>query len=223
MAQAICDLALNLSKEDTVMYILPAVVSIMKDSVTEVRVSLLQNMKKLAAAIGEEEVEKLIVPELVKLSADNTWRVRMAAINFCQTLPELVSESSFKEHVEPLLKKWLEDGVHSVRVEAVNCLITLKKKSYSQAWLEQLLDDKLEELSLHKKFGLRIHTLFAINLLHGEVSDSYLNDKFYKKHMKKLGEDPVPNIRFNYAKTVTSIYSKLTNSNKMSCADTLKR
>lgn len=41
--------------------------------------------------------------------------------------------------------------------------------------------------------------------------------------MKKLGEDPVPNIRFNYAKTVTNIYSKLSNSNKMNCADTLKR
>ena len=41
--------------------------------------------------------------------------------------------------------------------------------------------------------------------------------------MKKLGEDPVPNIRFNYAKTVPKIYAKLTNSNKMNCADTLKK
>lgn len=41
--------------------------------------------------------------------------------------------------------------------------------------------------------------------------------------MKKLGEDPVPNIRFNYAKSVPLIYQRLSNSNKMSCADTLKR
>ena len=65
--------------------------------------------------------------------------------------------------------------------------------------------------------------MFAINLLHAEVSDQYLNEKIYKKYMKKLGEDPVPNIRFNYAKTVPNIYGKLSNSNKMNCADTLKK
>ena len=110
-------------------------------------------MKKLASAIGEEEVSKLIVPEIVKLSTDNTWRVRLATIQFCQTLSEMISEASFKEHIEPLLKKWLEDGVHSVRVETVRTIISLKKNSFSQGWLESLLDDKLEELSTHKKFG----------------------------------------------------------------------
>ena len=41
--------------------------------------------------------------------------------------------------------------------------------------------------------------------------------------MKKLAQDPVPNIRFNYAKTCQLIYPKLTNSNKMDCSDTLTK
>jgi len=41
MAQSICDLAESLSKEDTIAHILPPVTAIMKDSATEVRVSLM--------------------------------------------------------------------------------------------------------------------------------------------------------------------------------------
>lgn len=40
--------------------------------------------------------------------------------------------------------------------------------------------------------------------------------------MKKLASDPVPNIRFNFAKTSQVLYAKLSNSNKMDCADKLK-
>ena len=45
----------------------------------------------------------------------------------------------------------------------------------------------------------------------------------YKKYIKKLSDDPVPNIRFNYAKTVALIYKKLTNSNKMGSAEALRK
>ena len=41
--------------------------------------------------------------------------------------------------------------------------------------------------------------------------------------MKKLSEDPVPNIRFNYAKTVALVYKKLPNSGKMGSAETLRK
>lgn len=50
-----------------------------------------------------------------------------------------------------------------------------------------------------------------------------MNERVYKVYVKKLAADPVPNIRFNYAKTVAGIYKKLTNSNKMDCSGSLKR
>jgi len=62
MATAICDLAQYTSREDTISYILPPVISIMKDAVTEVRVSLMSNLGKLADAIGEDEVNNLLIP-----------------------------------------------------------------------------------------------------------------------------------------------------------------
>ena len=38
-----------------------------------------------------------------------------------------------------------------------------------------------------------------------------------------MADDPVPNIRFNYAKTAQLIREKLTNSNKMDCTSNLKK
>ena len=45
----------------------------------------------------------------------------------------------------------------------------------------------------------------------------------YKVFMKKLADDPVPNIRFNFAKTTQLIHGKLTNSSKMKCSSLLKK
>lgn len=41
--------------------------------------------------------------------------------------------------------------------------------------------------------------------------------------MKALSADPVPNIRFNYAKTAQIVKARLSNSNLMDCQDTLKK
>jgi len=54
MASAICELAAYITQEETIEYILPAVNQILQDSVTEVRVSLMQNIRQLAKAVGDE-------------------------------------------------------------------------------------------------------------------------------------------------------------------------
>jgi serine/threonine-protein phosphatase 2A regulatory subunit A len=195
----------------------------MKDSVTEVRVSLMQNIGKLAKKISEEQINKVIIPEVQKLSKDNTWRVRLATIQFIPALAASISQNSFKEHIEPLLKQWLEDSVHTIRVETIICLVKLKNTCFNLEWLERLLDSKLEEFCKHQKFSIRIHTLFTIQNVHKEVSDQYLNERLYKAFMKKLADDPVPNIKFNFSKTAQLIYKKLSNSNKMDCTSQLKK
>ena len=55
------------------------------------------------------------------------------------------------------------------------------------------------------------------------MSDQFLNEKLFKAYMRKLAEDPVPNIRFTFSKTAELIYKKLTNSNKMDCTSLLKK
>lgn len=67
--------------------------------------------------------------------------------------------------------------------------------------MEDVIVEKFTTFVSHAKFTMRIHTLFSINELQKEISDQFLNDKLYKLFMKPLANDPVPNIRFNFAKT----------------------
>lgn len=110
--------------------------------------------------------------------------MRLSIIEFCPEMATFLSKNKFKEHVEPLLKLWLEDSVHQVRLEAVNALIKLKTNSFNLEWLENIVDQKLEELHKHTRFGFRMHTLHMISLLHTQVSDQFLNEKMYKAYMK---------------------------------------
>jgi hypothetical protein len=47
---------------------LPPIISILKDSTTEVKVSLLENISKLAHSLGEHNVSLYIIPEIEKTS-----------------------------------------------------------------------------------------------------------------------------------------------------------
>lgn len=149
--------------------------------------------------------------------------MRLATVQYLPNLLEFISKESFAEKIEPIFKEYLEDGVHLVRMEAVRCMIKLKKTYLNQNWLQAIIIEKFEVFSKHDKFAIRIHTLLAINELLPEVSDQFLNDKLYKIYMKPLATDPVPNIRFNFAKTSQLMYSRLSNSNKMDCSEKLKK
>ena len=113
--------------------------------------------------------------------------------------------------------------MHEIRVRSVQVLIQLvQDKHFSQDWLQDCLSQSLKASASDGKFQQRINTLFAINEVHPHLSTKFLNDHIYGEYMKLLACDPVPNIRFNYAKTAVQVYKLLSNSNKMHCSDTLK-
>ena len=54
----------------------------------------------------------------------------------------------------------------------------------------------------------------------GKVDDRFLNDKLIPLALR-LSEDPVPNIRFNFAKVIESIFPKLSSENKRRAEEAL--
>jgi len=71
MASAICEIAQYLEYEKNIDYIIPTITQLLKDeSVTEVRVSLLENLHIVAKAIGEEACIEYLISEIQKLSLD---------------------------------------------------------------------------------------------------------------------------------------------------------
>jgi hypothetical protein len=54
------------------------------------------------------------------------------------------------------------------------------------------------------------------------VSPRFLNDKLLPFAIK-LAEDPVPNIRFNFAKLVEQLYPQMEDSNRRRCEEALRK
>lgn len=57
----------------------------------------------------------------------------------------------------------LIDPVFMIREETTNTIINLGESLFDVAWLERIVESKLEELSTHSRFMLRIQTIHMIN------------------------------------------------------------
>jgi serine/threonine-protein phosphatase 2A regulatory subunit A len=64
---------------------------------------------------------------------------------------------------------------------------------------------KISEFSKHERFMIRIQAIHFVNRLAGDVPKDVMN-KNLMEVVLSLGEDPVPNIRFNVCKTIDSLY-----------------
>lgn len=119
----------------------------------------------------------------------------------------------------------MSDTVFQIREEAVNLLITLKDQGssvFTEQWLEDSLETKTREFHTHEKFAQRIQTIFLILKVSDKVKPRFLNEKLIPFSLK-LAEDPVPNIRFNFAKMVERLYDKMTPSNKLKAEEALQK
>jgi hypothetical protein len=73
-------MATLLGKDSAIELIIPPCIQMLKDISTEVRVTLMQNMKSLILVIGNEAVDTHIIPAIEKMSTDKNWRVKLAII-----------------------------------------------------------------------------------------------------------------------------------------------
>ena len=197
-----CDIANNIGKDHALTYIVPVVVQLLKDQATEVRIVLMQHLRTLTEVIGHQDFDRHIIPQLILLASDKIWRVKLALVNFMPQLAQFMEPGHFKERMEPVIMGLLSDPVFQIREEAIGLMIQLKEQGtggFNQRWLEDALETKAKEFYTHEKFAQRIHTIFLIQKVSGKVDNHYLNERLFPLALK-LSEDPVPNIRFNFAK-----------------------
>lgn len=62
LALSVCDVAKNLGKQHALTYIVPVVVTLLKDQATEVRIILMQHLRTLTEVIGQDEFDRHIIP-----------------------------------------------------------------------------------------------------------------------------------------------------------------
>jgi serine/threonine-protein phosphatase 2A regulatory subunit A len=99
----------------------------------------------------------------------------------------------------------LMDPVFTIRETALESMIEISKNSQTQEWLVSTMLPKIAEFSKHERFMIRIQAIHFVNKLASEVTKDVLN-KNLMETVLSLGEDPVPNIRFNVCKTIDTLY-----------------
>ena len=57
------------------------------------------------------------------------------------------------------------------------------------------------EFHAHEKNIQRIHTLFMVTKVIDHIPKAFFNDRLFQ-YVIKLAEDQVPNIKFNFSKTI---------------------
>ena len=116
----------------------------------------------------------------------------------------------------------LMDPVFTIRETALESMIEISKNSQTQDWLFSTMLPKIAEFSKHERFMIRIQAIHFVNRLAGEVTKDVLN-KNLMETVLALGEDAVPNIRFNVCKTIDALYQKMTPGNKIKSESVLQK
>ena len=114
----------------------------------------------------------------------------------------------------------LTDPVFTIREETANACVALSKSIFDQQWLLSLVDSKVDELSVHERFMIRIQVIHFMSRMEPEVDDKMINTKFTTTLLRMM-DDKVPNIRFNSAKAILQIAPRMNQANKNKAKEVL--
>lgn len=232
LASAVTGLSPILPKQSTIDKLLPIFLNMLKDEYPDVRLNIISNLSVVNETVGINLLSTSLLPAITELAQDGKWRVRLAIIEYIPKLASQLGEPFFNNELLTLCMSWLWDAVYAVRDAAVNNLKQLTE-IFGSAWAEEQIvtrllnirDEKISEeddtnvdLVDFTNFIIRITCLFAVAKLIPVVDASVIVSKILP-FMNHLIADPVPNIRFNVAKSYLIAVEALI---KLPSADTLK-
>ncbi|KAI0814953.1 ARM repeat-containing protein [Irpex lacteus] len=200
VANQIAGLAPLLGKDATIEHLLPLFLHLLKDEFPEVRLNIISKLETVNQVIGIELLSESLLPAIIELAEDKSWRVRQAIIEYIPLLATQLGKPFFDEQLGNLCMSWLGDNVYSIREAAT---VNLKKLTevFGVEWAKVQIVPKVVGMGQHPTYLFRMTTVQAIttiapsltiDIISGDILDTLL----------QLGQDPIPNIRFNVAKSL---------------------
>ncbi|KAJ3381725.1 hypothetical protein HDU84_004889 [Entophlyctis sp. JEL0112] len=201
LATEISSLAPILGKEQTIEHLLPLFLLLLKDDASEVRLNIISKLDKVNDGI--ELLSQSLLPAIVELAEDKQWRVRLAIIENIPLLASQLGVKFFDEKLGTLCMSWLGDCVYSIREAAT---VNLKKLTevFGYDWAKQTIIPNVLIMGQHSNYLYRITTIFALSILATVVNGEVLKDLIIPT-LNSLAVDPIPNIRFNVAKSLEKL------------------
>ncbi|EWC43446.1 protein phosphatase PP2A regulatory subunit A [Drechslerella stenobrocha 248] len=203
----ISGLAPILGKEETIAHLLPMFLQMLKDEFPDVRLHIISKLELVNKVIGIELLSQSLLPAIVQLAEDKQWRVRLAIIEYIPLLASQLGVEFFDEKLGGLCMGWLGDAVFSIREAAT---LNLKKLTevFGVEWAKSTIIPKVMNMGTHPNYLYRMTTCFAISTLAPVVSLEVIQEHILPV-IGQLVEDPIPNIRFNVAKSYGALLDVL--------------
>ncbi|KAK5046756.1 Polyamine N-acetyltransferase 1 [Exophiala bonariae] len=200
-------LAPILGKEETISHLLPMFLQMLKDEFPDVRLHIISKLELVNDVIGIDLLSQSLLPAIVQLAEDKQWRVRLAIIEYIPLLAKQLGVKFFDEQLSSLCMGWLGDTVFSIREAAT---LNLKKLTevFGVEWASRSIIPKVTAMSQQENYLYRMTTCFAITTLAPVVTLDIIRESVLPM-MDRLVADPIPNIRFNVAKSYAVLIDTL--------------
>ncbi|ODQ50800.1 protein phosphatase regulatory subunit Paa1 [Saitoella complicata NRRL Y-17804] len=199
LASQLGGLAPLFGTEATVEHLLPMLQRMLEDDFPDVRLNIIAKLDMVNGVIGIDRLSQSLLPAIVKLAEDKQWRVRLAIIEYIPILAQHFGVQFFDAKLGTLCMSWLGDHVFSIR-EAATVNLRRLTEVFGIEWATRTIIPQVLAMAAHPNYLYRMTTIFAISTLAPAVDVSVV-DQYILPTITQLVEDPIPNIRFNVAKS----------------------
>ncbi|KAH7930981.1 ARM repeat-containing protein [Leucogyrophana mollusca] len=200
LANQISGLAPLLGRDATIEHLLPLFLHLLKDEFPEVRLNIISKLETVNGVIDIELLSDSLLPAIIELAEDKSWRVRQAIIEYIPLLATQLGKPFFDEQLGNLCMSWLGDTVFSIREAAT---INLKKLTevFGVDWAKVAIVPKVMGMGQHPNYLYRMTTVQAITTISPSLTLPIVQSEIIVP-LLQLAVDPIPNIRFNVAKSL---------------------
>jgi len=183
--------------------LVPLFLKLLKDEFPEVRLNIISKLDAVGNIIGLDQLSRSLMPAIIDLACDRKWRVRLTVIQHIPHLARELGVELFESRLSEICMAWMVDEVFSVR-EAATKNLTELIKVFGADWAITYVAPRIKEMTsntnyLHRMTALYTTTDFAENIRSAALTENML------PIVLAMLTDPVPNIRFNVAKTLEAI------------------
>ncbi|CAO3653378.1 unnamed protein product [Mucor hiemalis] len=200
VATNISGLAPILGKDLTIEYLLPLFLQLLKDDFPDVRLNIISKLENVNQVIGVDRLSQSLLPAIVDLAEDKQWRVRLAIIEYIPLLASQLGVGFFDEKLLNLCLSWLGDAVFSIRDAATTNLKKLVE-IFGLDWAKNTVLPQVMEMARNNNYLYRMTTLFALTTMATSLTPDIIKEKVLAT-VVELVDDPIPNVRFNVAKSL---------------------
>ncbi|RMZ82741.1 hypothetical protein DV738_g1563, partial [Chaetothyriales sp. CBS 135597] len=200
-------LAPTLGKEETIAHLLPMFLQMLKDEFPDVRLHIISKLELVNDVIGIDLLSQSLLPAIVQLAEDKQWRVRLAIIEYIPLLAKQLGVKFFDDQLSALCMAWLSDTVFSIR-EAATANLKKLTDVFGVEWARKSIIPKVASLAQQPNYLYRMTTCFAVSTLAPVLTLEIIKESILPT-LERLVSDPIPNIRFNVAKSYAVLIDTL--------------